>query len=66
MSLERLLGYIHNEAGGKGSPEHDENIQHTNNLCSTYAHLNFTLPADWYDHGVVFDLFELASVLESL
>lgn len=36
MSLERLLGYIHNEAGGKGSPEYDENIQHTNNLCSTY------------------------------
>lgn len=28
--------------------------------------MSLALPADWDDHGVVFDLFELASVLESL
>ncbi len=30
------------------------------------AHMNLTLPADRDDHGVVFGLFKLASVLESL
>ena len=37
-----------------------------NNLCSTYAHMSLTLPADWDDHRIVFDLFKLALVLESL
>lgn len=40
--------------------------KNTNNLCSTYAHMSLTLPADWDNHRIVFDLFKLALVLESL
>lgn len=37
-----------------------------NNLCYINAQMDLTLPADGDNHRVVFDLFKLAPVLESL
>lgn len=63
MSLERLREQIHS-GGRKSNPVSDKSRNQI--VCVPLGHTNPVLPANWDDHGVVFDLFKLASVLECL
>lgn len=64
MSLDRLSGSIQNRA--EGMSLNTMNASKVQTIHVPHARLSLSLPADWYDHRVVFDLFKKASVHESL